>query len=277
MFLAVPDRRWRAGLSNDIARVRANMRRKAILGNPPLATFLDLFSQSLLTFRRSGFNFQSSQHTARRTDPMNTANEILNTGDLQEGDEFSDPTSHLVATEQPEGKGIEFHVSMRGHTMADMEGLIVEAGARMLVGQFGDKALGRMIEEKCIQQVTAKADAALHAVTHEIIDQPLTPAFGDKKPVTMREFIGLTGREYLTERVDREGKPATGGGWGGSSTYTRVELLVSNYMQKHFKQEIEKATNAAIVEVQNAIRASHTSFIEAEKARLRAALAKAVA
>lgn len=207
---------------------------------------------------------------------MATTNEILNTGDLQ-GDEFSEPSSHLVATEQPEGNGMEFHVSMRGYTMSDMEALIVEAAAHKLVGQFGDKTLGRMIEEKCIQQVTAKADAALHAVTHEIIDQPLTPAFGDKKPVTMREFIGLTGREYLTERVDREGKPSSSGGWGGSSTYTRIELLVSNYMQKHFKQEIEKATSAAIVEIQRAIKADHAAFIETEKARLRAALAKAVA
>lgn len=198
---------------------------------------------------------------------------IMDTSDI-DFDE-GEPRSHLVATEAPEGKGIEFNVAMRGYTMTDMESLIVEAGARMLVGQFGDKALAKMIEERCIQQVTAKADAALHAVTHEIIDQPLTPAFGDKKPVTMREFIGLTGREYLTERVDRDGKPTTGSGWGSSPTYTRVELLVSNYMQKHFKQEIEKATNAAISEVQKAIRENHAAFLEAEKARLRAALAKA--
>ncbi len=207
---------------------------------------------------------------------MNEHNEILNTGDMQ-GDEFSEPSSHLVATEKAEGKGIEFHVSMRGHTMADMEALIVEAGTRMLMGRFDDKALGNLIEDKCIQQVTAKADAALHAVTHEIIDQPLTPAFGDKKPVTMREFIGLTGREYLTERVDREGKPTTGNGWGSSPTYTRIELLVESYMQKHFRREIEKATNAAITEVQQAIKANHAAFIEAEKARLRTALGKAVA
>lgn len=201
-------------------------------------------------------------------------NEILNTADL-ESDEFGEPASHLVATERPEGKGIEFTVAMRGHTMTDMESLIIEAAARVLVGQFGDKRLSQMIEQKCIDQVTAKADAALHAVTHEIIDQPLTPSFGDKKPVTMREFIGLTGREYLTERVDREGKPSSGG-WG-SNTCTRIELLISNYMQKHFKQEIEKATNAAIVEVQKAVRDSHNALIAAEKERLRSALAKAVA
>jgi hypothetical protein len=206
---------------------------------------------------------------------MTEQNEILNTSDLSPDDEFAEPSSHLVATREPEGKGIEFTVAMRGHTMTDMEALIVEAGARMLVGQFGDKSLGRMIEQKCIEQVTAKADAALQAVTNEIIDQPLTPSFGDKKPVTMRQYIGLVGREYLTERVDRDGKPSQGG-WG-SNTCTRVELLVSNYMQKHFKQEIEKATTAVIVDIQNAIRAEHKALLEAEKKRIRDAMAKAVA
>lgn len=207
---------------------------------------------------------------------MDQPNEIASTGDLS-GDEFDEPRSDLVATREPLGAGIEFNVAMRGYTMQDMENLIVEAAAALIVGQRGERELGRLIEAKCIEQVTAKADAALHAVTHEIIDQPLTPAFGDKKPVTMREFIGLTGRKYLTERVDREGKPHAGSGWGSNPTYTRVELLVSNYMQKHFKNEIEKATNAAISEVQKAIREAHTVFIEAEKARMRDALAKAVA
>lgn len=197
---------------------------------------------------------------------MDDPNEIVNSADIApDGDEFGEPVSNLVATREPEGGGIEFNVSMRGYTMTDMEALIVQAAAQILVGQFGDKSLGKMIEQKCIDQVTAKADAALEAVTHEIIDQPLTPAFGDKKPTTMREFIGLTGREYLTERVDRDGKPYSGSGWGGSRSYTRIELLVSGYMQQHFKQEIERATNAAISEVQKAIRDSHTAFIEAEK------------
>lgn len=206
-------------------------------------------------------------------------NEITNTGDIAmaayDGNPMYDDgpaeVPHLNATHEPE-PGISFHVQMQGYTKSAMDGLIVEAAAQLIVGRHNKNEIAKAIEAKCIELLTAKADAALQGVTAAIIDQPLTPNFGDKKPVTMREFIGLTGREYLTERVDRDGKPSSGG-WG-SSTFTRIELLVSQFMERKFKTEIEKATSAAIREVQDAIKASHAALLEAEKARLREALAK---
>lgn len=205
-------------------------------------------------------------------------NEITSTHEMaeQEWDGHSGPedvATDMVATTDAEGRGIEFHVSMRDYTFRDMEALIVEAAARMIVGRHNDRDLAKQIEAKCIEQVTAKADAALASVTADIIEQPLTPSFGDKKPVTMRELIGLTGREYLTERVDRDGKPYNRDSWGGS-TSTRMELLISKFMERRFKTEVEKATNAAISEVQAEIRAEHAKFLAAEKARFRAALAE---
>ena len=197
----------------------------------------------------------------------------------QEWDGHSEPhdvETDMVATEQAEGKGIEFHVSMRDYTLRDMEGLIIEAAAMQVVGKFGRDRLAKEIETKAIDLITKKADEALAAVTSEIIDQPLTPSFGDKKPVTMREFIGLTGREYLTERVDRDGNPYSGG-WGASSSFSRIELLVAKYMDRHFKAEITKATNAAITEIQRAIKAQHAQFLADEKKRLRDAMEKATA
>ncbi|MEJ5019273.1 hypothetical protein WH297_05910 [Ochrobactrum vermis] len=205
-------------------------------------------------------------------------NEIINTHDLaeQEWDGHTEPQdvdTDMVATKEAEGKGIEFHVSMRDYTMRDMETLIIEAAAMQIVGKFGDARLAKEIEAKAIALVTAKADKALDAVTTEIIDQPLTPSFGDKKPVTMREFIGLTGREYLAETVDRDGKPAKRDAWGGT-TYTRMELLAFKFMERKFKDEIEKATNAAVREIQTAINTKHAEFLKAEKARIREAIDK---
>lgn len=204
--------------------------------------------------------------------------EITSTHDMAEsewdgGSEPGEVASDIVATTEPEGKGIEFSVSMRDYTMHDMEALIVEAAAKMIVGRHNDRELAKTIEAKCIEQITAKADKALSAVTTEIIEQPLIPNFGDKKPVTMREFIGLTGREYLTEKVDRDGKPYTGG-WGGGEARTRLQNIVSDYIGRHFKSELEKATNAAVSEVQSAIRVQYEAFLTAEKARFRDALAK---
>lgn len=206
---------------------------------------------------------------------MSENNEIISTAALDESDgrEPDGRESDLVATHEPENKGIEFHVSMRDYTLQDMENLIVEAGARMLVGRHSDSAMAKAIEARAITLIAEKADKALAGVTAEIIDQPMTPQFawlkGDKAPVTMREFIGLTGREYLTARVDSSGKATT----DSYHAKPRIQYLVDDFMSRAFKTEIEKATNAAVAEIRAAIKAQHDAFLAAEKARLKDALA----
>lgn len=207
-------------------------------------------------------------------------NEIHSTAEMaeQEWDGHSEPSdveTDMVATREPEGRGIEFHVSMRDYTMQDMEALIIEAAARMLVGSHRDAQIKKQVEDRAMALISEKADQALLGVAAEIIDQPVTPSYGEKQPVTMRELLGLTGREYLTQVVDREGKPTKRDAW--STTYTRIELIVSRIIEKRFKDEIEKATNDAVREVQGIIRAEHMKVLEAEKARIRDALAKATA
>jgi hypothetical protein len=191
-----------------------------------------------------------------------------------EPDDGGEVRSDIVATREPEDRGIEFHVSMRDYTQRDMEALIVEAAARVMVGEHGNNKLAKLIEERCAALTAEKVDKHLASVTAEIIDQPILPKYpfmrADEKPMTMREFIGLTGRDYLAERVDNSGKPTT----DRSYSKARMQYLVENAIQRTYKTEIEKATNAAIAEVQNAVRAKHKEFLEAEKARLRDALVK---
>lgn len=192
-------------------------------------------------------------------------------GDSEPGEVGSD----IVATTEPEGRGIEFNVSMRSYTMRDMDALIVEAAAQLIVGRRGERQMAQAIEQKCIELIDAKARKALEAVTTEIVDQPITPTFGDKKPTTMREFIGLTGREYLSERVDRNGRPRGHREYSDyGDHFPRLEWLARKAMEEKFKAEIEKATNTAIVEVRAAVKAKHEALIAAEKARLAEALAK---
>jgi hypothetical protein len=205
--------------------------------------------------------------------------EITSTSELAETEwdgrsEPADVQTDMTATTKPEG-GIEFFVQMHDYTKRDMEELIVEAAARVVVGNYGNNVLAKKIEERCIALVTEKADRHLASVTAEIIDQPVTPKFpfhskGDEKPVTMRELIGLTGRAYLEARVNGAGEVSTDS-W---STKPRIQHLAECYMARAFKNEIEKATNAAIAEIQREIKAKHDALIEAEKKRLRDALAK---
>lgn len=208
--------------------------------------------------------------------------EITSTSDMAEAEwdgdsEPDDVRSDIVATTEPEGRGIEFAVSMRDYTMRDMEALIVEAAAQMIVGRRGEREMAKAIEQRCIELIDAKARAALDAVTTEIIDQPVTPSFGDKKPVTMREFIGLTGRAYLTEIVGHDGGPPSDSYRRSSDNMARVAWLVQRAMDAKFKAEIEKATNAAVAEVRAAIHAQHAALIAAEKQRFAEALAKLTA
>jgi hypothetical protein len=188
-------------------------------------------------------------------------------------DENDAPREDMAATAVSDPKAeIEFFVQMRSWTKRDMADLIVEAAAAQMIRGFGDKKFSKLIEDRAISAITEKADAKLAAVSEAIIDQPLTPEFGAKAPVTMREFIGLYAKEYLTERVDSEGKPSKGG-WG-SNTYTRVELILQRLFDRKFKAEIEKATSSAILQVKEELRAAHAAVIAEEMARFRSALAK---
>lgn len=204
-------------------------------------------------------------------------NVILETMDLPEDEEV---TEDMAATHESDpSERLEFHVQMRGYTLRDMDALIVEAAARLIVGRSGDHKLAKEIEARCVALTTAKIDDKLSGVTTEIIDQPILadfPGKTTKEPVTIREFLGLCGREYLTQLVDSHNGEISTSRYG-DGRITRMQYLVSRAMEHKFKAEITAATNAAIVEIQNGIRAQHKALVESETARIREALAKATA
>lgn len=184
-----------------------------------------------------------------------------------------DDLSNLTAIKEPENKGMEFHVQMNGYTLSDMDDIIAEAAARMIVGRSGSPTkLAKDIEAKVVALTTDALNARLEKVSADIIDQPMTPNFGDKKPTTMREMIGLFGREYLTEMVNDEGK--TGDAGWRDTRQPRIQWIAERAMQRKFKNEIEAATNKIISEIQAEIKANHDAFLKQEKARLAEALAK---
>jgi hypothetical protein len=202
-------------------------------------------------------------------------NELLGLG-MGHPDEPSDALeSSMEARKEAEGNGIEFHVAMTSWTMRDMEELIVQAAANQIVGKFGNERLAKEIEAKTIALVTQKTDERLAAVTTDIINQPLIPkhTYGKPEgdPITMREFIGLTGRDYLAQKVD----PHTGkvNERPSYNETTRIAYLVQKCMETAFKREIEAATNDLIRSVQAAVKAQHAALLASEKARLREAIA----
>lgn len=210
--------------------------------------------------------------------PEDEIEPILDTGDL--GAASDDPdhmTEALSATVQsdPDAK-IEFHVQMRAWTQRDMEELVIEAAARQLVGRnASETSLAKAVQDAAVKQITERADAKLATVSAEILEQPvLYGAHSSKEPQTLRDMIGLYAKDYLTEVVDRDGKIQTDY-YGRQSGKPRIVWVVERALDHKFKTEIEKATNAAIREVQAAISEQHKALLAAETARIREAIAKA--
>lgn len=207
------------------------------------------------------------------------SNLITDTTEIAEGnwnpdEEPGEFGENLAATREPEGKNIEFHISMQGHTMRAMEDLIVEAAARQMLGAYRDRDLAKQIQDRAVQLISGKIDKALEPISAEIINQPMinttfAPTKGD--PVTLKEFIGLCGRDFLTQYVDRDGNPTTYDRWNNAER--RVEKIVRKLIDSTFKKQVEEQTISLITEVRNALRQQMATFVEAEKARLREALA----
>ena len=115
-------------------------------------------------------------------DPCNIAEDL----GLGPGDELSD----LSAIKEPENKGMEFHVQMNGYTLQDMDNLIVEAAARIILGRQNDTKISKEIEAKAIAAISAKIDARLEKVTAEIIDQLRPPSSVRNKAAPLRRSTG---------------------------------------------------------------------------------------
>ena len=199
-------------------------------------------------------------------------NEICSTSDDDSyADDSGDVRSDIVATHTAENRGMEFHVSLRDYTLSDMESLIVDAAANILVSKYGQNALSKLVQERALEAITKKIDAHLTQVTHEIVEAPMmvNPGWPSKEPpVTLREFIGLTGREYLTQRVDHSGRPTI----DSYSSRPRMQQIVEHYMDNKFKLEIQNSVNALIAEIRLEFRTIHEKFLTEERNRIREAM-----
>lgn len=205
---------------------------------------------------------------------------IADTSELAElcgFDEEHGPREDMTATVEPDPTAkIEFHVQMRSWTVKDMEELVIEAAARQLVGRNASEGvLAKAVQDSAIRQITERADAKLATVSAEILEQPvLYGPHSAKEPVTLRDMMGLYAKDYLTERVGQDGKPDESY-HGSRYNKPRIQWIVERALDGKFKTEIEKATNAAIAQIQSAVREQHKAVVDAETARIRAAIAKA--
>lgn len=216
---------------------------------------------------------------ARSTAP----NVILDTGEIaldntEPGTEPHDSDTDMQAVHQPTQERMSFHVEMKGYTLSDMDDLIVQAAAQQIIGKFGSGILSKKIEERVITMMTEKVDAHLSTVTTDIMNQPMTPAYGKKEHVTLGEFIGLCGKDYLATAVDDSGKPDSKSGYFDSRrSQPRAQFLISKVITSKLDKEISSPVDAAVAEIKKAAQIKIDQIVADHKARLSAALAKVAA
>lgn len=122
----------------------------------------------------------------------------------------------------------------------------------------------REIDARIKDAVDAKisALAELHIVPRvgELIEKAnmtRTNTFGEKTspPMTFKEYLAYRADEYMTEDVDRDGDSKRDLESRGASTYNwkkrgpRLTILMS----LHIKDELERATKAAVTDVNKAL------------------------
>lgn len=189
--------------------------------------------------------------------------------DMAQGTE-SEPYERMTATHESEPSRIEFHVQMHNRVLADMEDLIVDAAARIMLGKIRDNDLAKQIQDRTLELIQEKLDGKLQGLTKEIIDQPVISQYGDKKPVTMRELIGLAARDYLQTNVDgSSGKVESG---YSSRKIPRIQYIAEQFLAATFKREIENEVRTAAHEVKTEMRKQFDEMLNKEKARFREAL-----
>jgi len=195
---------------------------------------------------------------------------IMDSQDLAEfealDDDESQDLSDLTATKAAHPETMDFHVQMRGYTMRDFEAMVVNAAAHQLIGGRTFKA---EIEAKASEIANAKLDARLNEALRDVMG--MTVAQRGKEPVTLGQQIGMEAKDYLTQPVDREGKPVTDS-WGRSSSQPRISHIVGGFVRQHFAKEITEAMTAMRSEIAAAVAKQLSATIEAERARVAEAL-----
>ena len=92
--------------------------------------------------------------------------------------------------------------------------------------------------------------------------------------MTMRDLIGLHGREYLEQKVTSDGKPYRSGEHYGGPFGTRVEWIVAQQINGLFKNEVERATREMIANVKNEFKKAHDALLQEQISNIKTALSK---
>ncbi len=164
---------------------------------------------------------------------------------------------------------MEFHVQMGGYTLDALEETIIAAAAKQIERKLAADVPKR-VEAAALQMAEKAITDKLAPIASEFFDQPMIrEPFSKRDPVTLREFIGLAGRDFLATRVGRDGKPVTSIHDYGEP---RINRIVKEVLEKRFADEIKAAFSDLQKEIRAKLQEDLTAIIEAERKRMADAL-----
>lgn len=187
---------------------------------------------------------------------------IMDSGNLVE-DGYDEDISDITATKSEDKEVMDFHIQMRGYTMHDFEAMVVEVAAKQLLQNTSEGSLAKKIEGRVVELTNQKINDALMPISKEIMEMPMIPEkFGkSKEPITIAEYVGLIGRDFLTTKVNREGKRA--------GTYDhgepRINWLIAEVLDKRFEKEVSAATANLKKEMKEAASEALSKLINDER------------
>ena len=198
---------------------------------------------------------------------------IIDAGDMAEitdnHDEDSD-MSDMTATEKPDETTMDFHIQMRGYTMSDFETYVIEAAAQNIMRNFNRDSMKKDIENRAVVLINEAIDKTLMPITSEFMDQPMLPKYrGKEEVVTLREFVGLCGKDYLTTKVNGKGEVASGQ-WDRGEP--RMNYIIAQIIDKRLKDEISKEVNSMMVDIKAEANKRLNGIINKERERINTAL-----
>lgn len=211
---------------------------------------------------------------------MSDENTIIDAAEFAEdatnGFEDDIQTANLASSEKPIGVGMEFTVRMDGYTLDDFEEIVIQTAAKKLLDSvIGDNESGyikisQTIEGRVRPTIDKAVDDALGKVTKDVMELPISTEIAGRKsePIKLADYIAMFGRDFLTEKVNREGKPA--GAWDQGQP--RINGLIHNVLASNFKKEMEAATSAMLKEVRAEMATKFEAFIDEERERIATSL-----
>ena len=134
----------------------------------------------------------------------------------------------------------------------EIENRIVKEAASIAIKNFSENVI-KKIEEKASASFAQKVDELCNNLLERFMDKEImvTDNWGDvqAKYESVEELLKAKFDNFMTQKVDKNGKVDKGCHWGSDKPYTRIDYILDKQIQEHANRltdQIAKEVNEKI-------------------------------